>query len=193
MPWKLRKTLVRPAAIGVLLAASSMFGVSSSDARVTRIVIDNPPVNFQPPAPSVDGVQYQTVFGRAFGELDPNDSHNTLITDIAAAPKNANGKVEYIATFTLTLPTDLSQASGFAWHDVPNRGGKVGLTADLKGVHDIEIDSGWQGDNAGATAVPANAASLSPITPVNNDWVQDAGADRRRRAGSSAASSIAAA
>ncbi|HLW11714.1 MAG TPA: hypothetical protein VKU81_03355, partial [Casimicrobiaceae bacterium] len=140
MPWKLRKTLVRPAAIGALLAGSLMLGVSPSDARVTRIVIDNPPVNFQPPAPSVDGVQYQTVFGRAFGELDANDEHNTLITDIGIAPTNGNGKVPYISTFTITMPVDLSQASGVVWHDVPNRGGKVPLTSDLKGVHDIELD-----------------------------------------------------
>ena len=172
MPWKLRKTLLRPAAIGALLAGSLMLGVSPSDARVTRIVIDNPPVNFQPPAPSVDGVQYQTVFGRAFGELDANDEHNTLITDIGIAPRNGNGNVPYIATFTITMPVDLSQASGVVWHDVPNRGGKVALTSDLKGVHDIELDSGWQGDNAGATAVPANADSLLPITSVSNDWVK---------------------
>jgi len=172
MPWKLRKTLVRPAAIGALLAGSLMLGVSPSDARVTRIVVDNPPANFQPPAPSVDGVQYQTVFGRAFGELDANDEHNVLITDIGIAPTNENGKVPYISTFTITMPVDPSQASGVVWHDVPNRGGKVALTSDLKGVHDIELDSGWQGDNAGATAVPANADSLLPITSVNNDWVK---------------------
>ena len=152
-------------------AVVTALGLAASvDARVTRIIIDTPtPI---PSTPSVDGVAYQTIIGRAFGELDPTDAHNTLITDIGLAPTNANGKVEYIATFTITAPTDLSEASGLVWHDVPNRGGKVGLTSDLKGVHDIELDSGWQGDNAGATAVPANAATLSPITPVNNDWVK---------------------
>ena len=137
---------------------------------MTRIVVDSTGTS----APS--DIAYKTIIGRAFGELAPDDPHNALITDIGIAPRNANGNVEYFSsaslssgcpTFTITMPTDPTQASGVVWHDVPNRGGKVSLTSDLKGVHDIELDSGWQGDNAGATAVPANAASLSPITPVN--------------------------
>ena len=164
LPRRFRRSL----ALATALGASSLFATHVADARVTRIIIDQTTSS----SSSVDGVAYQTMVGRAFGELDPQDSHNTLITDIGLAPKNANGKAEYIATFTITAPTDLSQASGLVWHDVPNRGGKVGLTSDLKGVHDIELDSGWQGDNAGGTAVPANAATLSPITPVNNDWVK---------------------
>jgi hypothetical protein len=162
------KKLRRSVAIAAALGATSLVCAVQADARVTRIIIDATTSS----SPSVDGVAYQTMTGRAFGELDPRDPHDKLITDIDIAPKNANGMVEYISTFTITAPTDLSRASGLVWHDVPNRGGKVGLTADLKGVHDIELDSGWQGDNAVATAVPANAASLSPITPVNNDWVK---------------------
>jgi Alpha/beta hydrolase domain len=167
---KLRKSTLVAAAVAAALGLAT-----SVDARVTRIIVDTTTAS----AASVDGVAYQTLTGRAFGELDPKDAHNTLITDIGIAPTNANGNVAYIATFTLTMPTDVTKASGLVWHDVPNRGGKVGLTSDLKGVHDIELDSGWQGDNAGAnpptqpgTTVPANAASLAPITPTTNDWVK---------------------
>src|SRR6185369_9477441 len=102
----------------------------------------------------------------------PLDSHNTLITDIALAPKNANGKVEYIASFFIVKPVDMSQASGLLWHDVPNRGGRITITSDLRNSHDVGVSSGWQGDNAGATAVPANASSPSPVTPSSNEWVK---------------------
>jgi hypothetical protein len=36
--------------------------------------------------------QYETIAGHVFGELDPNDPHNTIINDINLAPKNAGGK-----------------------------------------------------------------------------------------------------
>ena len=159
---------VRNSVLVSAAVAGALGLAAAADARVTRIIIDQTTSS----SSSVDGVAYQTMVGRAFGELDPNDPHNTLITDVDSAPKNANGKVEYIASFTITAPTDLSKASGLVWHDVPNRGGKVALTNDLKGVHDIELDSGWQGDNSGPTAVPANANALSPISPVANDWVK---------------------
>ena len=47
-------------------------------------------------------------------------------------------------------PVDLAQSSGLVWHDVPNRGGRITITADLRNSHDIGVSSGWQGDNAGA-------------------------------------------
>ena len=135
-------------------------------ARVTRIVID------AGPTPLAADATYQTITGRAFGELDPNDPKNTLITDIALAPRNANGKVEYITSFFIVKPIDMSQSSGVLWHDVPNRGGRITITADLRAFKDIGLSSGWQGDNAGATAVPVNAASLTAVAPSNNEWVK---------------------
>ena len=39
----------------------------------------------------------RTNSGKAYGELDPNDPKNALITDIKLAPRNARGKVEYVA------------------------------------------------------------------------------------------------
>jgi len=161
-------TICRSTKVAAAVAVALGLAATASEARVTRIVVDTTTSS----AASVDGVAYKTLIGRAFGELDPKDPHNTLITDIGLASTNANGNVEYIATFTITMPTDPSKASGVVWHDVPNRGRKVALEAQLKGVHDIELDSGWQGDNSGGTAVPANAASPTPITPVSTDWVK---------------------
>src|SRR6266581_262606 len=154
----------RSALVGVA-AAVSLAWASSSEARVTRIIIDT--------TASLSGqdIPYQTLTGRAFGELDPNDPHDAIISDIALA-RNANGKVEYIATFFIVKPVDMLQSSGLMWHDVPNRGGRITITSDLRNSHDVGLSSGWQGDNASATAVPANASSLAPVTPSSNEWVK---------------------
>jgi hypothetical protein len=158
-------TLFRRAAwLGVASTTALLTCASPAQARVTRIIIDAvTPISGQP---------YEMLTGRAFGELDPGDAHNTLITDIASAPKNTNGKVEYIASFVLRKPTDMSTASGVMWHDVPNRGGDVAFPTDSFAAKDVHLLSGWQGDNAGATSVPANAASLTPIALIGHHWVQ---------------------
>src|SRR5205823_14469898 len=114
---------------------------------------------------------YESITGRAFGELDPLDEHNALITDIAAASK-ATGKAQYIATFFIVKPKDMSKASRLLWHDVPNRGGRITISSDLRAQGDVGISSGWQGDNAGATAVPANAGTLAAVPPSLNEWVK---------------------
>src|SRR6266853_744389 len=160
------------APLAACLAAAFAAWGPSADARVTRIITDRivSPVIF-PPGQGQD-IPYETITGRAFGELDPMDPHNAIITDIAIAPRNANGKVEYIATFFIVKPVDISLSSGLMWHDVPNRGGRITISPDLRNSHDVGLSSGWQGDNAGATVVPANASTLSPVTPSNNEWVK---------------------
>jgi Alpha/beta hydrolase domain len=154
------------ALVAVIAGAALLVWTLPTQARVTRIIIDA--------TATLTGqdIPYETLTGRAFGELDPADPHNTIITDIALAPKNANGKVEYIASFFLVKPVDLTLSSGLMWHDVPNRGGRITITTDLRNSHDIGISSGWEGENAGGTAVPANASSLVPVTPVGNEWVK---------------------
>ena len=133
----------------------------------TRIIL-NPPT-----ALAGQTVPYETIAGRAWGELDPNDPQNALITDIALAPKNANGKVEYISSFFIVKPVDMAQASGLMWHDVPNRGGRITITTDLRNLNDVGLSSAWQGDNAGATVVPANAADIPGTPPFGtNEWVK---------------------
>jgi len=155
----LRRAGVLTLALFTLLAT-----VQAADARVTRIIIDQ--------MGNVSGdTSYNQWIGRAFGELDPSDSHNTIITDIGLAPL-VNGRAQYITSFALVFPKDPARISGLMWHDVPNRGGRLILTSDLRAQGDLGLSSGWQGDNANATAVPANAGTLAPVTPTNNEWVQ---------------------
>ncbi|MSO82118.1 MAG: hypothetical protein EXQ53_02310 [Acidobacteria bacterium] len=159
-------------------------------AEVKKIVID------KKASPAFDGRsfgsagQFETLAGRAFGQLDPNDPHNRLITDIRLAPKNANGKVEYVASFFLVKPIDMSKSSHLMWHDVPNRGGRITIPEAERMLGDVGLSSGWQGDNAGNTVpgddndyviVPvAKNANGSPVTGlVIGRIVNAAGPDSR--------------
>src|SRR2546422_52797 len=132
---------VRKPLAACLAAAFAVWG-TAADARVTRIVIDATADLANPTVPSNP---YQLVTGRAFGELDPNDPHNAIMTDIQLATRNANGNVDYVASFRIRKPKDMSMASGVMWHDVPNRGGDVGLPNDSFGAGDVQLLSGWQG------------------------------------------------
>ena len=166
--------------IGLML----LVWASTAQAEVKRIVID------RRVSPAFDGKsfgaagQYETLAGRAFGELDPNDPHNRVITDIQLAQRNANGKVEYVAAFFLVKPIDMAKASRLMWHDVPNRGGRITIAEAERVLGDIGLSSGWQGDNSGATApgadndyvvVPiAKQANGSPITGLVMGRIQNA-------------------
>ncbi|MBV8446782.1 MAG: hypothetical protein JO124_02210, partial [Hyphomicrobiales bacterium] len=78
-------------AAGILLSLAGF--TAPAEARITRIEITNVQ------SPSFDGLafgtvgQYEKLVGRAYGEVDPKDPLNSLITDITLAPKNARGMV----------------------------------------------------------------------------------------------------
>src|ERR1051325_779824 len=157
---------VRVAIWGATGVGAALFALSpASQARVTRIVIDTDTAltgNGQPP-----DATYHELTGRAFGELDPNNPHNSLITDVDnSLAWGDDGKLHYIASFRLRLPKDTTTASGVIWHDVPNRGGNVTLPSDSLAAKDAQLLSGWQGDNAGGTAVPAHVDCIPnyPLT-----------------------------
>lgn len=133
-------------------------------ARVKKIVIE------RKVSPAFDGAsfgaagQYETLAGRAFGELDPKDPHNAIVTDITLAPRNAKGLVEYVTTFFIVKPVDMSKSSHLMWQDVPNRGGRVTIVAAERGFGDVGLSSGWQGDSSGNT-VPG-ASNDYVIVPI---------------------------
>ncbi|MDH0865562.1 alpha/beta hydrolase domain-containing protein [Mitsuaria sp. GD03876] len=129
-------------------AAVALLAAGSAQARVTRIVVDE----ISPLIGEQRG--YEQLRGRAFGELDPADPHNAVITDLTLGA-DAEGKVRYETNWVLTRPVGRKRASGFLWHDVPNRGGEVRLQPGELAAGDIGLRSGWQADNAGNTGVPA--------------------------------------
>jgi hypothetical protein len=121
---------------------------TNAHARVTRIVIDD----VKPLAPAAgQTIAYEQVAGRAFGELDPGNPVNAIIQDIGLG-RDADGKARYVASFVLTKPVDMSQASGLMWHDVPNRGSPIVIAVQERNFGDVGLASAWQGDNSSADA-----------------------------------------
>ena len=92
---------------------------------ITTIIIDS--VH----SPTFSGVsfgevgQYARLVGRAFGELDPESPLNAVITDIALAPCNAHGKVEYATKLYILKPVDAARGNKVLLFDVTNRGNKM--------------------------------------------------------------------
>jgi hypothetical protein len=145
-----------PRILGLALAVALAWA-PAAQARVTRIVVDTS-TSIANPADATK--PYTELTGRAWGELDPRDRHNGEITDLDRAAKNKKAKAEYIAAWRIRMPADAGSISGVMWHDVPNRGGNVGLPTDSFAAGDMQLLSGWQGDNAGGTRLPANVDCL---------------------------------
>jgi hypothetical protein len=131
--------------IALIVALTSALP-SPANAKVKRIVID--PSKGESPAyggRSFGSVgQYEKLVGRAYGELDPNDPRNAIITDIQLAHRNSRGMVEYVATFTLLKPVDMKKASNVLLYEVVNRGRRLESGGSDRGYS--YLFNGWQGD-----------------------------------------------
>ena len=135
----------------IALAALALVTLAASvEARLTRFVIEK----------REPSGQFEMLSGRFYGELNPKDSHNAIITDIQSAPRNARGMVEYSATFSMAKPADMSTASGVLIYSVTNRGSGA-ATASAAGH--VSVVSGWQGD------VVARAGVQTIEVPVAKD------------------------
>src|SRR5467141_1852025 len=167
IPGKPSRALIAVAAAGALLVAAPV-----AEARVTHITISSTTSAFNGRVFGDVGA-YEQVRGTAAGELDPLDPRNAVITDINLAPRNANGKVAYTATFTLLKPVDMSRASGVLVYGVSNRGGRalgtgmINVTADKPAgdgfpynTGHVYVASGWQGDLVFNPNNPAETISV---------------------------------
>ena len=123
----------------VCLAALALAGQPVA-AKVVRIEAGPP----APMAPVAGRAAYERIEGLFFGEIDPKAPANAIITDLALAPRNARGMVEYSASFAIARPIDPARSSGVLYYDVANRGGGVSLEPDEDGH--VRVISGWQGD-----------------------------------------------
>ncbi len=110
----------------VSLAGILLLGLPpSASARITRVVIT------RVESPAFGGTsfgntgQYEKLVGRAFGEVDPTDPAVALITDIAFAPRNAAGRVEYSTDIYVLKPVDLSKGNHRLFFEINNRGGNL--------------------------------------------------------------------
>jgi hypothetical protein len=138
--------------------AAALLASGAGHAHVIRFVVES-----RTPLPaSGNGPAYELLRGHFVGGVDPADPHNAIITDLALAPRNARGRVEYSATFAIAKPVDLQKSSGVLVYDVPNRGrGEVG--PDRNGH--IQVISGWQGDLEPA---PQRQSATVPIARRRN-------------------------
>jgi hypothetical protein len=78
--------------------------------------------------------QYERLVGRAYGEVDPAHPLNAIIQDIALAPRNARGMVEYSTDIHILKPVDLARGNSVLFFNVANRGNKGGLVSYNAGI-----------------------------------------------------------
>jgi hypothetical protein len=150
----------------VPITAALLAAAAPAEARVVRIVVDD----MQPLAPATgQAIAYEQISGRAFGEIDPTDPLNGIIQDIELG-KDADGKVRYTASFVLTKPVDMNNASGLMWHDVPNRGTPLTIGVAERNFGDIGLASAWQGDNAGSAT--SGTLVRSTMLVGGRHWLQ---------------------
>ncbi|KAB1069487.1 alpha/beta hydrolase domain-containing protein [Methylobacterium planeticum] len=104
-------------------ALGCALGVTPAQARITSIEIATV-------EPFAEGAEfgsagaYERVTGAAHGELDPAGPANAGIVDIALAPRNARGMVEYKTDLFILRPKDPARGSGTLLFEVLNRGRK---------------------------------------------------------------------
>jgi hypothetical protein len=147
----------------------ALAGAWSLDARITRVVIERRESPAYQGQSFGEAGRYEWLRGHAYGELDPKDPLNAIITDIEFAPRNARGMVEYSATFTLAKPVDLSKAGGLLLYDVANRGRialaasstNAGALADLFKRGYVVLSSGWQGDVVAREGIESIAVPIA--------------------------------
>jgi hypothetical protein len=108
--------------------ALSAFAAPSADARITRIEITRVEPAFGGQSFEPVGA-YERVLGRAHGEVNPGDLRNAVIQDIALAPRNARGMVEYTTDIEILRPTDRQKGNGILFVNVVNRGNKHGIVS----------------------------------------------------------------
>ena len=128
-------------------------------------------LELEEPVPFADGADfgevgpYETVSGRAHFAIDPDAPAYAGVVDIAHAPRNSAGLVEYSTNVAFLRPVYLSRGNRRLIYDVNNRGNKRVLVAmnDALGCNEPTsaehagngflmrrgysiVWSGWQGD-----------------------------------------------
>jgi hypothetical protein len=110
--------------IATCVVAALAASASIAEARITRIEITSVE------SPTFEGREfgavgaYEKLRGTAYGEVDPADPQNAVITDIELAPR-VGGKVQYSMDIYILRPINLAHGNGKVFMEVNNRGGKL--------------------------------------------------------------------
>jgi hypothetical protein len=151
----LKKTIVP------LLSATAIcmaLAPTPSQARIVRIEVTETKSafggrNFGEVGP------FERVIGKAYGEVDPQLPGNAMIQDIAMAPKNVRGMVEYSTDIEVLRPVDRAKSNGVLFFNIINRGNKGGLS-----LINTEIPGG-----------PANIGNQNALTEAGDGFMQQQG------------------
>jgi hypothetical protein len=85
---------------------------------------------------------YERIVGKAYFAVDPNLPANKIVADIAKAPRNEDGLVEFSADFYCLKPRDPQHGNHAVLFEVSNRGLKAMLGSfDLGGSNDPRTES----------------------------------------------------
>jgi len=148
MKMRIRFAAVFMTALALLVTIIS----GTAEARITKIMITSVETpTFGGTTFGVNGSvgAYQKLRGIAFGEVDPADPRNALLTDIGLAPRTPLGKVAYSMDIYILRPVNLSNGNQKLFMEVENRGNKLFGPFNLSG-----------GGNNPTTAADAGGAFL---------------------------------
>ena len=150
----LKKTLVLLPAT----AAALTLAPAASEARIVRVEITETKPAFDGRSFGEVGA-YERVIGKAYGEVDPQQAPNAMIQDIALAPKNSRGMVEYSTDIDILRPADRSKSNGVLFVNIINRGNKGGLS-----LINTDIPGG-----------PANTGNINALREAGDGFMQQQG------------------
>ena len=160
----LRAKLVVSLLTAFLLLTSTLLHGEVNRLEVTeRETLLHPDVSFS----------YELIRGVVHFTLDPSDSVNEMITDLAYAPRNSAGLVEYSADFKLLIPSQ-DIANGGLLYMVNNRGRgatapEISLKDPLAGLGFTYLLTGWineitPGGGLLRLRAPIVSSATGPIT-----------------------------
>ena len=113
---------------------------------------------------------YEKLRGKAYGELNPEDPRNAIITDLRLAPRNMRGNVEYSTDFYILKPINSSKGNKKLFVEVNNRGNKLfgPFNQSVGGNNPTTADDAGAGFlmNQGYTMA---WSGWDPSAPIGND------------------------
>ena len=144
-----------PICLTAALTIGCALAPSPSQARIVRLTVTKVEPAFAGQTFGNTG-PYELVTAEAHGEVDPKSPANAIIQDIALAPRNARGMVEYISDITILRPTDPARSNHVLLFNVVNRGNKGALSL-------------FNAD------VPANPTANNAVKIAGDGWLQRQG------------------
>jgi hypothetical protein len=153
-------TSTKAAAVRAFAIAAVWLAIApvASQARIVRLEITQTTPLFGGRSFGPTGA-YERVIGKAYGEVDPASPSNAMIQDIALAPKNARGMVEYSTDIDILRPVDRTKSNGVLFFNILNRGNKGGLA-----LINADIPGG-----------PANTGNINAVTEAGDGFMQQQG------------------